>query len=989
MAAELPPEKTLDSLKKQAKQWLKALRAGHADARERFNRAHTHASAAPGLRDVQHALARELGFASWARLKVALEQPRATPDEAGSPLTTLLKAADRGDLDGLRHVLDAHPESIDERGELPGHTGRRTALHFGIKHAAVVRLLLERGANPNIRDDGDDAMPLHFAAESQDLEVIRLLIEHGADPIGEGTMHELDVLGWATAWDYQDARPDVVAYLLAHGARYSMPSAVALGATDSIRELARRSPAELNRPMDATNHRRRPLHLAVVKKQAGSLATLLQLGADPGQRDRAGLTPLDQAALAGETALAQRLIDHGAEIDVPAAVALGRTADIERLLAKEPGCLAPGRRWGTLIVRAAERAPVHVLETLLRLGASPNAVDEPSTAVDKTVGLTPLHAAAFKGNVEAVRVLLAHGANPRLREQKYKGTAVGWAAFAGHEAARDLLLDAPIDIFDAIAHDRRNRVEQILESDPGALDRTLGETANLTGEESWCTPLAWAAGHNKPELVRLLLSRGATVAEAPDGETLLEAAIENGFDEVAALLREHPSSGAPEASIWREAERALLAGDIAMLERLLQRHDALFRSGRPPASTPGGLAPDYSPMEARDIVVRNHQFESWDAFAAFAADANNSASLAGRFEEAADAIVKGDIPALEWLLRGRPELIHARSMRRHHAMLIHYAGPNGIEYFRQTTPANAPAIVRSLIAAGADVNATADVYGGGATVLGLAATSITPAVAGVVAPLLQALLDGGAAIEPDGGALVNGCLRNGRDEAAAFLVSRGAEVDLEAAAGIGRLDFVTACFDEDGHLKPPSTAGQMKDGFAWACEFGHADVVRFLLERGMDVRARLKHHGQTGLHWAAGGGHVETAKVLLDYGAPIDATDEEWSATPVQWALYGWQNHRTSEAAPQTAKHVEAEPSVASLVGSVCFAPPSAGRAGLTGGNPTHLSATLAVKPAGAVERYYAVVRLLVAMGASVRTEWINDEFVRADPAMGKALRGS
>jgi ankyrin repeat protein len=728
-----------------------------------------------------------------------------------------------------------------------------------------------------------------------------------------------------------------VDYLLAHGARYSMPSAVAVGAVNAIRELARRSPAELNRPMDATNHRRRPLHLAIVKKQADSLAALLELGADPGQRDRAGLTALDQAALTAETGLAQMLLDHGAQLELPAAVALERTEDIERLLAEEPGCLAPGGRWGSLIVRAAERAPVHVLETLLRLGASPNAADEPATAVDGTVGLTPLHAAAFKGNVEAVRVLLAHGANPRLREQKYGSTAVGWAAYAGQHAARDLLLDAPIDVFDAIANDRRSRVEQILESDPDALDRTLGETANLRGEESWCTPLVWAVGHNKPELVRLLLSRGAKVIEAPDGETLLQAAIKNGFDEIAELLREHPSSGPPEASIWREAERALLGGDIATLERLLKRHDALFRSGHPPASTPGGLAPDYSPLDAREIVARNHEFERWDAYAAFAAEARNSVSLVGRFEEAADAIVKGDLPALEWLLRSRPELIRARSQRKHHAMLIHYVGPNGIEYFRQTTPVNAPEVAWLLIAAGADVNATADIYGGAAKVLGLAATSITPVAAGVVAPLLQALIDGGAVIEPDGGALVNGCLRNGRDEAAAFLASRGAEVDLEAAAGIGHLDLVKPCFDEHGRLKPPSTPEQMKDGFAWACEFGRAEVVQFLLERGMDVRARLKHHGQTGLHWAAGGGHLETAKILLENGAPVDATDEEWNATPVQWALHGWQNRRTPVA----------------------------------------------------VERYYAVVRLLVAAGASVRSEWLDEDAIRADPAMQEALRGS
>jgi ankyrin repeat protein len=936
MPADFPSGTRLDSLRKQAKQWLKALKAGDAGARERFNRAHPKPPGDPGLRDVQHALARESGFPTWARLKAALvEREQSSEASSTSPLASLLEVADRGDLDRLRQALDAHPELIDERGELPGHTGKRTALHFGVGHASVVRLLLERGANPNIRDDGDHAMPLHFAAERQDLEVIRLLVEHGADPIGDGTMHELDVLGWATAWDYVTATPDVVDYLLAHGARYSMPSAVALGAVEAIREIARRSPDEVNRPMDATNHGRRPLHLAVIKKQPGALVALLELGADTGQRDRAGLTPLDQAALAGEAALAQMLIDRGAAIELPAAVALGRTGDIERLLADDPGCLAPGGRWGTLIVHAARHALVHVLETLLRLGASPNATDDPATAVDQTRGLTPLHVAAFKGNVDAVRLLLAHGANPRLREQKYGGTAVGWAVYAGHEAARDLLLDAPIDIFDAIANDRRTRVEQILDSDHSALERTLGETSGLKSEESWCTPLVWAVGHNRPALVQLLLSRGARVIAAPDGETLLDSALTDGHEEIVGILRGHASSDPPAESIWREAERALLAGDIATLDRLLKRHNALFRSERPPASTPGNLAPDYSPMDAREIVVRNHQFESWDAYAAFADEARSSVSLVGRFEEAADAIVSGDLGGLEWLLRGHPELVRTRSRRIHHAMLIHYAGPNGIEYFRQKTPVNAPDIARLLIAAGADVNATADIYGGGATVLGLAATSITPIVAGVVQPLLQTLLDGGATIESDGGAFVNGCLRNGRLEAAVFLVSRGAEVDLEAAGGIGRLDLVKACFDEDGTLKPPSTSEQMKDAFTWACEFGHTEIVQFLLERGMDVRAKLKHHGQTGLHWAAGEGHVETVKALLQRGAPVDAQDDEWEAMPIEWALYGWQNNTAPGHTP---------------------------------------------------ERYHAVVRLLVAAGATVKPEWLEEERVRADAAMQAAL---
>jgi hypothetical protein len=126
---------------------LKAIRGGDAEARDRFMRAHPTPSATPGLRDVQHALARELGLASWARLKARLvsRETERTRDTQ-SPLQALFEAAERGDTDRLAAVLDAHPSLINERGEAPGSFGKRTALHYGVKHAPAVRLLLERGA---------------------------------------------------------------------------------------------------------------------------------------------------------------------------------------------------------------------------------------------------------------------------------------------------------------------------------------------------------------------------------------------------------------------------------------------------------------------------------------------------------------------------------------------------------------------------------------------------------------------------------------------------------------------------------------------------------------------------------------------------------------------------------------------------------------------------------------------------------------------------
>jgi hypothetical protein len=76
----------------------------------------------------------------------------------------------------------------------------------------------------------------------------------------------------------------------------------------------------------------------------------------------------------------------------------------------------------------------------------------------------------------------------------------------------------------------------------------------------------------------------------------------------------------------------------------------------------------------------------------------------------------------------------------------------------------------------------------------------------------------------------------------------GARLDLEGAAGIGRLDAVKGFFNEDGTLKPPATEKQMKDGFMSGCGYGRTNAVEFLLRRGVGIDAMLKHDGATGLH---------------------------------------------------------------------------------------------------------------------------------------------
>jgi ankyrin repeat protein len=297
-------------------------------------------------------------------------------------------------------------------------------------------------------------------------------------------------------------------------------------------------------------------------------------------------------------------------------------------------------------------------------------------------------------------------------------------------------------------------------------------------------------------------------------------------------------------------------------------------------------------------------------------------------------------------------LIRARSTREHHATLLHYVGANAVEGYNQKTPKNAVRVAEILLKAGADVDADLD-YGDmnrryperlGSTTLGMVATSCHPAEAGIQIALLETLLDAGASVNGLRGRWnpVIAALHNGRGHAAEFLARRGARLDLEAAAGTGRLDVVKSFFKKDGGLKAGATKPQLESGFMWASEYGRSRVIAFLLEKGVNVAAMP--HGETGLHWAAYGGHAEVVKLLLKRNAPLEIKDVRFEGTPLGWGLYGW-----------------------------CNTPPEANRHG-----------------------YYEVVARLVAAGAKVDNEWLADPDretpigakIRADRRMSAAIRG-
>jgi hypothetical protein len=120
MPRQVSPATSLDNLRKEAKHWLKELRASNPDARARLQRADAAAPDTPVLRDVQHALAREYGHESWIALKLALDK---SAGESAAPARSTPTAEDYDRLaNDMVLAFDSHDEAALER--LNRHYGR-------------------------------------------------------------------------------------------------------------------------------------------------------------------------------------------------------------------------------------------------------------------------------------------------------------------------------------------------------------------------------------------------------------------------------------------------------------------------------------------------------------------------------------------------------------------------------------------------------------------------------------------------------------------------------------------------------------------------------------------------------------------------------------------------------------------------------------------------------------------------------------------------
>lgn len=293
--AKLPERASLEYLKKLAKDRLKELRRKDSGAK---------------LAGAQLDVAREHGFSSWRALKAEIDKRR--PDSAA-----FFTACANGDVEALGKLLADDPglaRISNPEGDYAGWTGLHTAAQSG--NLEAVKLLLRHGADPNAREAGDNTYPLHWAAANRHLGIVRALLDAGGDPHGIGDVHELDAIGWATFYHEHGGahgdKPQVAELLVERGARHHIFSALSLADEDLIRSVVKQDPQALKRRTSRWEGSQTALHFAMSLKRYDLLDLLIELGANLELEDQNGHTALAWAMMHGDREGIRRLHAAGA-----------------------------------------------------------------------------------------------------------------------------------------------------------------------------------------------------------------------------------------------------------------------------------------------------------------------------------------------------------------------------------------------------------------------------------------------------------------------------------------------------------------------------------------------------------------------------------------------------------------------------------------------------------------------------------------------------
>ena len=284
-----------------------------------------------------------------------------------------------------------------------------------------------------------------------------------------------------------------------------------------------------------------------------------------------------------------------------------------------------------------------------------------------------------------------------------------------------------------------------------------------------------------------------------------------------------------------------------------------------------------------------------------------------RFETALDSIDAGDCGALGKQLAANPGLIGRRADQEscpydgyfRRATLLHHCAGNPTR--EHLVPANIVAVARTLLDAGAEVDAATEFQEGwNWTTLGLIASSTPAAVRGFAEPMIDLLIEYGADVNWGNGINVYGaffhtveceCLR----DVATMLHHRGAELDLGYAAAVGDLNVLGRLLEAGDRLsddaytryrplnnrfEKPTRQELLDEALVFAAINTRIEAVDRLLAQGAALDGTAPIHGErpTAMHAAAWAGSLDMVRHLLDAGGDPKLRDAVHQSSVIGWA---------------------------------------------------------------------------------------------------------
>lgn len=347
--------------------------------------------------------------------------------------------------------------------------------------------------------------------------------------------------------------------------------------------------------------------------------------------DLTGDGALDPALANHAPRAAEKMIELGARPDVLAAAALGRMHLLRSFFDNTGRLRSRPRRQGK---EMSERDAIGLAMLYAYVRGEREAVD---FLVERNgnwgiIGVnngTALHRAAWAGDLDMVRRLVAKGADVNNRENPFRSTPMAWASHNNQTHVVEWLRKhAAIDLYDAVVFGFGEEVEARLREDPSSVSTRLDDREIPQG-----TPLHAAARWNREDLAKILLERGAEPnALAGNGLTPLDIAEAHGAIGIAALLERHGGTRTTAAAktssdprvkpferVASDIVQVVRSGDAGAAERIqdffnrtVAVHDILNVVQR---RLQKGKPADISISEARDVVAGLRGFASWAAFA--------------------------------------------------------------------------------------------------------------------------------------------------------------------------------------------------------------------------------------------------------------------------------------------------------------------------------------------------------------------------------------